>query len=197
MARKGNINDDPRFEVSGIFDFSSFVNIEIGGVRHAIPDFVIDPGDYRLAQGSPCVDSGTREYVPFPQTRNLEAPLTDAEGSARPCGADIDMGMFESCELDHFLRGDCNADGQVEGQIGDAVFLLVYNFLGGEKPSCLSACDADGDGSVEGQPTDAIYLLTFNFLGGASPPEPFPLCGPANLPSDEILGCETSPPACR
>ena len=107
------------------------------------------------------------------------------------------MGMFESCELDRFLRGDCNGDGQVEGQVGDAVFLLVYNFLGGEKPSCLSACDADGDGSVEGQPTDAIYLLTFNFLGGASPPEPFPLCGPGNFPSDEILGCETSPPACR
>ena len=76
-----------------------------------------------------------------------------------------------------FIRGDCDSDGRVAGQVTDAVFLLTYNFIGGTEPSCLAACDADGDGRVRGQLTDAIYLLTFNFLGGPAPEAPFPDCG--------------------
>ncbi len=98
---------------------------------------------------------------------------------------------------ERFLRGDCNGDGQAEGQVTDAVFLLTYNFLGGPKPACLAACDANGDGRVEGQVTDAVYLLTFNFLGGSPPVAPFPDCGAGALERDKALGCETPPAACR
>jgi hypothetical protein len=90
-----------------------------------------------------------------------------------------------------FLRGDCNADGTATGSVTDAVFMLLFNFSGGDRPSCLDACDANGDGRVLGEVTDAIYLLTFNFLGGPSPPPPFPGCGAGE---ETKLGCESYPP---
>ncbi len=90
-----------------------------------------------------------------------------------------------------FVRGDCNGDGQVIGQVGDAVFTLNYNFTGGPAPSCLAACDSNGDGQVTGQVGDAIYTLNFNFLGGPAPTAPFPDCGRSTAEGDEALGCET------
>ena len=94
------------------------------------------------------------------------------------------------------LRGDCNGDGLVEGKVGDAVFLLTYNFRDGQLPDCLAACDADVDGIVEGVVTDAVYLLNFNFLMGEAPAQPFPQCGLSSLATDEALGCETPGAGC-
>ena len=92
-----------------------------------------------------------------------------------------------------FIRGDCDTDGQIEGQVTDAVFLLNYNFLDGPRPACLTACDADGDGRVEGQLTDAVFLLNYNFLDGPPPPAPFPECGAAELlEGDDRAGCRSS-----
>jgi hypothetical protein len=96
-----------------------------------------------------------------------------------------------------FLRGDCNDDGQVAGQVTDAVFLLTYNFVGGAEPSCLAACDINADGQVLGQVTDAVYLLSHNFLEGPPPPQPFPHCGAASVDTDAVLGCETQPRSCK
>jgi uncharacterized membrane protein len=95
-----------------------------------------------------------------------------------------------------FLRGDCNSDGEVTGVVSDAIFLLTFNFLGGQRPDCLAACDANGDGEVTGVVTDAINILTHNFLGGPPPVEPFPDCGPGALPDDERLGCAAPPASC-
>lgn len=92
------------------------------------------------------------------------------------------------------LRGDCNADGQVD--MTDAIFLLNYNFLSGPQPLCLAACDANGDGRVTGMVTDAIYLLNFKFLGGRKPPAPFPECGPGTE-KDVELGCDAPPQNCQ
>jgi len=89
-----------------------------------------------------------------------------------------------------FLRGDCNGDGNVIGQVGDAVYVLNFNFTGGPVPVCMAACDSNGDGNVIGQVGDAIYTLNFNFLGGPAIPEPFPECGTSSEPRDEALGCE-------
>jgi hypothetical protein len=94
---------------------------------------------------------------------------------------------------ERFVRGDCNGDGALSGEVTDAVFLLRFNFLGGERPPCLAACDANGDGDVGGQVSDAVYMLLFNFLGGPPPPPPFPDCGTGGLPGDSGLGCVTSP----
>ncbi len=92
-----------------------------------------------------------------------------------------------------FRRGDCNADGRVEGQVSDALFMLGHLFTGGPEPACVAACDVNADGAVE--VTDVVYALLFNFLGGPAPAPPFPDCGP--LLADETLGCETSTEACR
>jgi len=94
-----------------------------------------------------------------------------------------------------FVRGDCNGDGKVTGQVTDAVFLLNYNFLGGEAPPCSAACDINQDGAWTGQVTDAVYILNYNFMGGPAPPAPFPGCGLSTLETDNALGCATPTPA--
>jgi len=93
-----------------------------------------------------------------------------------------------------FLRGDCDASGAID--LTDAVFLLLYNFAGGPRPTCLAACDSDGDGQATGAVTDAVYLLMYAFLGGSPPVLPFPACGPGTGAGDEALGCETSHAGC-
>jgi hypothetical protein len=101
--------------------------------------------------------------------------------------AELDFG---SCGVGPFLRGDCNGDGQVAGQVTDAVYLLNFNFSGGPAPPCRAACDADGDGRFIGQVTDAVYLLGFSFLGGPPPPAPFPSCARSSRSQDIALGCQ-------
>ena len=96
-----------------------------------------------------------------------------------------------------FLRGDCNGDGADTIQVSDAIFLLLFNFSAGTEPPCLAACDANGDGGVTGQVSDAVYMLLFSFSGGLQPVPPFPECGPASLPTDEVLGCESPPEGCQ
>ena len=90
-----------------------------------------------------------------------------------------------------FLRGDCNSDGGT-GSVTDAVFLLNYNFTGGDVPSCFAACDVNGDGSIASV-TDAVNLLSHNFLGGPPPAAPYPECGFSNTPGDIALGCVAAP----
>jgi hypothetical protein len=95
------------------------------------------------------------------------------------------------------IRGDCNADGLVSGQVSDAIFMLNYNFLGTvERLPCAAACDANGDGAFQGSVTDAIFLLNHNFLGGGEPPRPYPGCGFGTAAGDLLLGCESPPEAC-
>ena len=95
-----------------------------------------------------------------------------------------------------FIRGDCNGDGAVTGQVTDAAFLFAYNFTGGTVPPCFAACDANMDGAFVGAVTDGVYILQFNFLGGPPPPAPFPGCGTSDDPGDVALGCETPTAAC-
>jgi hypothetical protein len=110
-------------------------------------------------------------------------------------GGNYTLAYFLVPERRGFIRGDCDGDGQVRGLVTDAVFLLNFNFLGGQRPRCLAACDANADGTVIGVVTDAVYLLTFNYLGGPRPPDPFPGCG-AGTVRDEALGCVTPPAGC-
>ena len=95
--------------------------------------------------------------------------------------------------LRHFLRGDCNDDGNVN--ISDAVCILNWLFLEGAVPPCIAATNVDGVGQVN--LTDALYLLNYLFLNGAAPPVPFPDCGPGALVADEELGCAAPPARCQ
>lgn len=92
------------------------------------------------------------------------------------------------CSRQFFLRGDCRPDKGID--LSDAVTSLQYLFLGGERPSCLAACDSNRDDSLD--ITDAIHTLNHLFLGGLPPPAPYPACGenpePGRL-SCEIAGC--------
>jgi hypothetical protein len=86
-----------------------------------------------------------------------------------------------------FLRGDADGDGKID--LGDAVLLLEYLFLGAPSPGCLAAADTDGSGTLS--LTDAIFGLEYRFLGGPLPPEPFPTCG--KDPKPRGLGCAGEP----
>ena len=117
-----------------------------------------------------------------PPRRNV---MTDDTGnSVSPTLTD---GVFRLVDGGRFIRGDCNGDGTVTGQVTDAVYLLNYNFLSGPKPRCIAACDADGDGAVGGKVTDAVYLLNYNFLDGPPPPDPFPDCGSVPVPAPDCF----------
>jgi hypothetical protein len=124
-------------------------------------------------------------------TAGAEGGVT-VELTATSCGtsktADITI-TYSAGGVGPFIRGDCNGDGKVTGQVGDAIFLLNFNFLGGTAPSCQAACDSNGDGQFSGQVGDAVYLLNFNFLGGRPPPAPFPDCGSGTSEGDKALGC--------
>jgi len=133
---------------------------------------------------------GSGRYSSWPFVRGA-FPAVLESGPSNPYAAGTFK--FEPGETGkRFIRGDCNGDGQVTGQVTDAVFLLNYNFLGGEVPPCSAACDINADGAWTGQVTDAVYILNYNFLGGPAPPAPFPKCGVSTLESDEALGCATS-----
>lgn len=86
-----------------------------------------------------------------------------------------------------FIRGDCDGNGAVSG-VGDAIFQLTVNFIGGSTPRCRAACDANGDGAVTGV-NDAILNLTRNFLGGVVMVAPFPNCDISLRAGDLALGC--------
>jgi len=134
--------------------------------------------------------SSDRMHVP--DAKNL---LVSPEGLSLPVTtAPGDITIVDAGPT--FIRGDCNGDGAVIGQVTDAVFLLNYNFLGGDEPPCFAACDVNGDGAWAGQVTDAVYILNYNFLGGAPPPAPFPRCDLSTLESDKTLGCVTSTTNC-
>ena len=91
-----------------------------------------------------------------------------------------------------FVRGDCNGDGQVLGDLADPLALLFFSFGVGDAPPCLAACDANTDGVAGGDTSDAVFLLMMNYLAGPVPAAPFPDCGFSEDSADLSLGCETT-----
>jgi hypothetical protein len=80
-----------------------------------------------------------------------------------------------------FVRGDANADGQID--ITDAVFTLMFMFLGGRRPPCMDAADANDSGGLD--ISDGIFVLSYLFAGAGGLPPPYPHCGPD--PTDDLL----------
>jgi uncharacterized repeat protein (TIGR03803 family) len=115
---------------------------------------------------------------------------TTAEGGPRGGGVVFRVGPIDR-PLAVFRRGDCNDDGIVD--ISDAVCVLNWLFLDGNRPGCIAATNTNGDAVVN--ITDASYLLNSLFLGGPAPVAPFPGCGPGTLPADDET-CETRPKNC-
>jgi hypothetical protein len=163
---QGNTNADPLFVRPGAYDFERFVTVSMGDWEVRFPDFVIAAGDYRLQEGSPCIDAGRLEG----------APATDKDGDGRPCGAGVDMGAYErgGCPAGrYFIRGDANSDGNFN--VADPIYTLLYTFAGAEAPACLDAADSNDDGGID--VADAIYVLQYLFAEGSMIPSPYPGCG--------------------
>jgi len=81
----------------------------------------------------------------------------------------------------------CNANGDANKDLSDAVFSLNYQFLGGDPSPCLEAMDCNGDGDLD--IADPVYYLNFLFLGGLSPPPPYPNCEVTTKNCDASLPC--------
>jgi hypothetical protein len=173
-----NFAVDPGFIAPGVFDFRSYVSVQIAGEEVEMPNFIIDPGDYRLEPDSPLIDQGLA----------TGAPAADIEGNLRPCGAGVDIGAYESggcVPPELFVRGDSDASGEVN--LTDAVFTLLHLFLAGERPPCFDAADADDSGILT--LSDPVFLLNGLFLGGEPLPAPAGDCG--EDPTQDTLSCET------
>ena len=84
-----------------------------------------------------------------------------------------------------FIRGDPNEDGTVN--IADAIFILTYQFAGGDEASCMKSADTNDDGGVG--LADAIYVLTYQFSNGPDPKPPFSACGLDTTPENDDVSC--------
>jgi hypothetical protein len=108
---------------------------------------------------------------------NFRVGFLDEQGFELPGGpAEVAVSFTPPpLPVNSFVRGDCNGDG--EDNISDAVFDLLFLFLGGAFPPCRAACDVNGDGGVN--IADPIFLLDFLFRGGPPAPAPYPACDSA------------------
>lgn len=75
---------------------------------------------------------------------------------------------------EYFVRGDANADGQVD--LTDALATLNHLFQNGADV-CLEAADADASGQVD--LSDAVTVLNHLFQGGPAPAAPSSFRGPS------------------
>ena len=94
-----------------------------------------------------------------------------------------------------FLRGDCDGDGRVGGNVSDAMILLGFVYKNRQAPTCLAACDAEANGSLN--VTDALRILRFSFADGPPPDSPFPECTESNRRTDLEIGCAIPPDHCQ
>ena len=89
-----------------------------------------------------------------------------------------------------FIRGDCNADGNINLADAISVILQIGPGPSATEVSCEQACDTNSDDSITVE--DGLLLLQWLFLGGATPAPPFPECGASAL--DSPLTCNTFEP---
>ena len=76
--------------------------------------------------------------------------------------------LYDSIFHSDYLCGDANNDGTV--QIGDAVYIINYIFIGGLPPYPYKSGDANCDDKVN--ITDVIYLINYLFRDGFLPGDP-------------------------
>ena len=147
-----------------------------------------DCADEQANAASSCPDVALDGlYVSYQSSAtNLIDPLQDVESAPDTNGV---LDVFQTGLKPKFVRGDVDQDSSAPGlpQIGqtDAIVILNWLFLGGPRPNCVDAADADDDGTVN--VSDPSYLLNYAFSGGQAPAQPFPACG--FDPTDDCLSC--------
>jgi len=175
--------------VTGATVLVRFQEAEILPAEHeSLPGEVRLLADYRAAAdaGLPAGTFGAIEV----NTTGLASRSSIFPGAA---SNDVEVRVTAEPDPVAFIRGDCDGDGRASGSVTDGLYLLAFNFTGGESPPCLAACDADGDGEVVGIVNDALYMLQHSFSSGPAPPAPYPDCGAE--PDPRGVSCDT-PPGC-
>ena len=180
--------------VYAVYSSVSMVNCLVAGNRGVRPGLInADPlfvdseaGDFRLRSDSPLIDRGAES----------ELPDTDLEGNPRVCRNAPDIGAYEYCGTENpepalqFLRGDANADGDID--IGDAISLLQFAFVGGPEPRCLDAANGNDDGKIN--PADAVAIFAYLF---GEPPLSATISGRCSTDrTEDILDCRSYEEAC-
>ncbi|MBN1422438.1 MAG: hypothetical protein JXP34_26920 [Planctomycetes bacterium] len=87
-----------------------------------------------------------------------------------------------------FLRGDANADEQID--VGDGIFLANYLYAGGPTPLCADSADANDDGQLDA--ADPIAILMFVFGQGGPLAEACFTCA-ADVTEDGLPTCLDHP----
>jgi hypothetical protein len=96
-------SENPRFVRRGRYNFFRLKQITVLGQTEEVPDYVLDPGDYSLAEDSPALDRGE----PIPGAGQ------DILGAERPCGTAADLGAYERCVIE---PTDCNMNGMEDAE---------------------------------------------------------------------------------
>jgi len=84
------------------------------------------------------------------------------------CGLTDELSPFIIAKPKLYTCGDANGDMQVN--VGDAVFLISYVFKGGSAPDPACSGNANGDGDTN--VGDAVYLISYVFKSGPAPVAP-------------------------
>jgi parallel beta-helix repeat protein len=111
--------------------------------------------DYHLAPGSDAIDNG----------RAQDAPPADLEGVARPQGAGVDIGAYESCPAAGCMggavdAGAVDAGGTMDAQVGDDAAtnedaMMMIDTDAGIEFDAAIAKDAEVDGGGQNRTPDA------------------------------------------
>jgi hypothetical protein len=115
LSGNGNIGDDPMFVNPGYWDDN--------GTPWYPDDDVWTDGDYHLLPGSPCIDAGNPDFVPEPESLDMdEEPRVfndradmgadeyhDCNGDAVPDYQEIADGSNSDCNGNHILD-ECEVD---------------------------------------------------------------------------------------
>lgn len=134
------------------------------------------PDLYEFTHGTEtdCNENGVQDSCEIAQ-----GVVTDCNGNGLPDSCDIASGLLVDSDGDMipdvctpFLRGDVNADGQVD--MADPITLAGYLF-GLSTVPCLATGEVNGDLQIN--IADAIYLVSYLYRFGPEPVAPFPSCG--------------------
>lgn len=140
-------NTPSNFLISGGTGGATYSNIQ-GGWSGA-GNIDVDPvfvdaagGDYRLAEGSPCIDAGDNAYVVNDYDLDGNPRIADGNGDGV---AVVDMGAYEFQPSQPDCPGDLNGDNVVN--LSDLAQLLAH--YGMTAGAAYQDGDLDGDGDVD------------------------------------------------
>ena len=144
----------------------------VGSAGNVAVDPRLEEGTLQLGAESPAIDQMSFDQLPIVSPLDINGRCRIAVGRSGLPRSDLGAEEFPGPCAEIFVRGDCDANRELELTDGIAVF--SYLFLGGAA-RCLDACDADDTGDIN--ITDGIYVVTYLFTGGPEPKSPFASAG--------------------